>query len=231
MTLPNLVGCGADKSGTTPLYHYLNQHPDIFMAKEKQTHFFSRHFQEDVSWYASKFEGHGEEKVIGEFSTSYMLDPAVTQRITEVLPGARLLFIFRDPIERAYSNYWFSISIGTEHRRVTFSKAIRSRQGFEKYVDSEFFDTHLQRFLEFHDEKDIHVIITEELKSDPLVQMSQCYRFLGVDPLFRPDVDRSCNATVASTSTWKVSLFRSWTDAKKRLKPLLRWLPHGIRRQ
>ena len=66
MKRPNLVGCGAGKSGTTSLFQYLNQHPDIFMTKDKEVHFFSHYFDKGESWYYDHFDDSHNEKVIGE---------------------------------------------------------------------------------------------------------------------------------------------------------------------
>lgn len=230
MRLPNLIGCGAGKSGTTSLYHYLNQHPDIFMAKAKEVHFFSHHYTKGIGWYAENFKSAKEEKVAGEFSTSYMCAPDVPKRMHDLVPEAKLLFVFRNPVERAYSNYWFSVSIGTQDETVSFSEAIRQEPGYTKYVISGFYYSHLGAFLEYYSQDKIHIIITEDLKKNPLHQLVECYRFLGVDSSFQPDVERSYNKTVNATEKWKVSMFRTWTNYKKRLKPSMRWLPNNLRR-
>lgn len=230
MRLPNLIGCGAGKSGTTSLYHYLNQHPNIFMAKAKEVHFFSQHYAKGAAWYAENFKQANNTKIIGEFSTSYMQNPNVPQRMFDLLPAAKLLFVFRNPIERAYSNYWFSVSIGTQDEYVSFSEAIRTDPGYTKYVTSGFYYFHLQRFLKYYKPEKIHIILTEDLKRDPIQQLVTCYQFLEVDPAFQPDVERTYNVTVNANEKWKVSIFRAWTNSKKKLKPSIQWLPSHVRR-
>ena len=230
MILPNLIGCGAGKSGTTSLYHYLNQHPDIFMAKAKEVHFFSNHYDKGVSWYTDNFKGAHSAKIVGEFSTSYMLNPAVPERIFDLLPEAKLIFVFRNPIERAYSNYWFSVSIGTQDENITFSEAIRNDLGYTKYVASGFYYHHLQKFLKFYHPSNMYIMLTEDLKTNPLHQLRACYQFLNVDPSFQPDVERAYNVTVSTNTHWKTSAFRMWTSYKKKIKPSIQWLPNHIRR-
>jgi hypothetical protein len=232
MTLPNLIGCGAGKSGTTSLYYYLSQHPQIYMAVAKEVHYFSRHFDKGVSWYESHFAGaNAHIPVVGEFSTSYMLDTAVPQRIAALIPAARLLFIFRNPIERAYSNYWFSISIGTQPREQSFSDAIRTPAGYEKYLESGFYYQRLAPFLRHFSLEQIHIMITEEFKKEPLQQMARCYQFLAVDSTFRPDVTQQYNVTVSTKNNkWMGTVFAAWVAAKQSIKPLFKRFPLGLRR-
>jgi hypothetical protein len=230
MTLPNLIGCGAGKSGTTSLYYYLSQHPQIYMAAAKEVHFFSHHFGKGVSWYESHFVGGVNVPVVGEFSTSYILDTAVPKRIATLIPDVKLLFIFRNPIERAYSNYWFSVSIGTQDRAQSFSDAIRLPAGHEKYIESGFYYQHLAQFLQHFSPEQIYVMITEDFKRDPSYQMAQCYNFLGVDSTFRPNVNQKYNVTVTTQSSWLGSQYAAWITAKQQIKPLFKRFPVSLRR-
>lgn len=230
MTLPNLIGCGAGKSGTTSLYYYLGQHPQIFMAAAKELHFFSRHYSEGISWYESFFTGSETSPIIGEFSTSYMLDSTVPERIASLVPDAKLLFILRNPIERAYSNYWFSVSIGTQDRSQSFSDVIRTKTGFNRYIYSGFYYHHLSRFMHYISPSQIYVMITEELKLDPIKQMSMCYEFLEVDKNFKPNVDQQYNITLTTENYLLGKVFASWVNRKQQIKPLLKKFPTNLRR-
>src|SRR5690606_16913559 len=168
------------------------------------------HYERGIDWYKSHFLGSDGATIIGEFSTSYMLDPAVPERLASLLPQATLLFIFRNPIERAYSNYWFSLSIGTQDRSYTFSEAIRTPEGYDKYISSGFYYRHLERFLEYFAPEQIYVMLTEELKREPLRQMALCYEFLGVDSSFQPDVSSKYNVTVTTSGGLAASAYKSW---------------------
>jgi hypothetical protein len=229
MTLPNLIGCGAGKSGTTSLYYYLSQHPQIYMAAAKEVHFFSRHFGEGVPWYESHFVGGSNVPVVGEFSTSYMLDTVVPERMANLIPNARLLFIFRNPIDRAYSNYWFSVSIGTQDRQQSFSDVIRTRLGFEKYIEGGLYYSHLSRFLRYFPPEQIHVMITEEFKRHPIQQMALCYNFLGIEKTFEPDINQKYNVTVTTQNRWLGSSYAIWGKAKQHIKPFFKGFPIGWR--
>jgi hypothetical protein len=229
MTLPNLIGCGAGKSGTTSLYYYLSQHPQVYMAVVKEVHFFSKHFHEGVGWYESHFDASDDLPIVGEFSTSYMLDQDVPERICNLVPKAKLLFLLRNPITRAYSNYWFSISIGTQNREQSFSDAIRSDVGFKKYVENGFYFEQLARFLHFFPTEQIYVMITEEFKKQPLQQMAMCYDFLGIDNTFQPDVNQQYNVTVTASNKRLGTVYTGWVAAKQQVKPLFKRFPVRLR--
>lgn len=230
MKLPNLIGCGAGKSGTTSLFYYLAEHPEIFMAMAKEIHFFSQHYHKGLEWYGKHFSNSGDAKILGEFSTSYMLDKKVPERIAKVVPDAKLLFIFRDPVERAYSNYWSAMNMGTQSADKSFSEVIREDEGFEEYIVPGFYDQHLNRFLDFFNREQMYIMFTEDLKREPIRVMSSCYQFLGVDPSFKPNIEESYNVTVVPPNRFLLSVDKFWLELKKTIKPYFLWLPQSFRR-
>lgn len=230
MTLPNLIGCGAGKSGTTSLYYYLSEHPDIFMALAKEVHFFSQNFDRGVAWYERQFIGAGDTAVVGEFSTSYMVDDKAPERMAEIVPDARLLFIFRDPAERAYSNYWSSMNVGTQEADRDFSEVIRAQSGYDRYIVPGFYFQHLSRFLNYYPRNRIHIMFSHELRRNPEKVMSNCYDFLGVDPTFTPTVEETYNITVTPSTKWQLAVDKTWLSFKSTVKPYFLWIPHSLRR-
>ncbi|OQY35935.1 MAG: hypothetical protein B6I38_00820 [Anaerolineaceae bacterium 4572_5.1] len=231
MTLPNLVGCGAGKSGTTSLYYYLSEHPEINMALAKEIHFFSWHYDRGIEWYEKQFPAQDDARIVGEFSTSYMLDHTVPRRMSELIPDARLLFIFRNPIDRAYSNYWSALNIGAQVSGSTFSEVIRTQEGYEKYIVGGLYYEHLQRYLKYYDRDHFFIMLTEEMKNDPIGQLSSCYKFLGVDASFQPNVEKNYNITITTDKKWKATLDQGWLDFKAVIKPMFLWIPGSFRRR
>ena len=221
MTLPNLVGCGAGKSGTTSLHYYLSQHPQIYMAPVKETH----------NWYRNNFEGSSKEPIIGEFSTTYMNYAVVPARIAELIPEAKLMFLLRNPIERAYSNYWFSISIGAQKPDSTFSDVIRTQRGNQLYVSTGFYYDLISGFLRYFDRNQIYILITEELKKEPVQQMASCYKYLGIDPSFVPKVNQKFNVTVTTSKEWKKKGDQNWLVVKRAIRPFFLRFPTSIRQR
>lgn len=106
--LPNLLIIGAQKCGTTSLHAYLDLHPDVSMAADKELDFFieDRAWRRGVDWYAARFDD--AAAVRGEASPNYTGWPVwdgVPERAAAVVPGARLVYLVRDPIERIESHY------------------------------------------------------------------------------------------------------------------------------
>jgi hypothetical protein len=111
---------GAQRSGTTYLYQLLASHPEIEMAVpvRPEPKFFLRDdlFERGLDWYdATFFAGKPGALLRGEKTVSYMESDKAAQRISECYPEAQIVFVLRDPIERALSHYWFSVENGVEN--------------------------------------------------------------------------------------------------------------------
>src|SRR5207248_5761074 len=96
MTLPNFLIIGAARAGTTSLYHYLRQHPDIFMSRIKETNYYTDEDQILDSWavrsrakYEELFAGANGERAIGEATPKYLNAITGVERIHADLPGVR----------------------------------------------------------------------------------------------------------------------------------------------
>src|SRR2546423_7757610 len=127
--MPNFFIVGAARSGTTSLDHYLNQHPEIYMAPRKEVNFFTAdHFPlsgpgderinrgviDDVDHYAQLFERVAGERAIGEISVFYLCYPGTAERIKQAVPAAKIIIVLREPVERAYSAYMHLVRDGRE---------------------------------------------------------------------------------------------------------------------
>ncbi|MFC1759697.1 sulfotransferase domain-containing protein, partial [Planctomycetota bacterium] len=109
-TLPNFMIIGASKCGTTSLWEYLNRHPDVFWANPKEPMYFNWELKRprEIEWYASLFADAADKQAIGEATTSYTYAPhtaKVPQRIHQLLPDCKLVYILRPPVARTYSHY------------------------------------------------------------------------------------------------------------------------------
>jgi hypothetical protein len=145
--LPSFLIIGAQRAGTTSLYHYLAAHPEVDRstsgidgaAWNKELHFFDDRFDQGLSWYRAAFplassrklaEVRGRQLISGEATPYYLLHPLVPERVARTLPDVRLIALLRDPVERAYSHYqlmrrerreWLSFAeaIDAEEKRLT----------------------------------------------------------------------------------------------------------------
>src|SRR4051794_7359255 len=98
MALPNFLCIGAQKAGTTALFHMLRQHPEIFLHPQKETHFFSL-YRNDVPEHAYEFghfSGYRRQRLLGEISPEYMRVPGAAQSIRRVLGRIKIIVCLRE---------------------------------------------------------------------------------------------------------------------------------------
>jgi hypothetical protein len=179
--LPDFLGIGAQRAGTTWLYHCLNDHPQIGVAEQKELHFFDSGFDRGVEWYERQFPDSGQFDVVGEVTPNYLNHPDAPERIARILPEARLIAILREPVSRAYSAYEL------------FRQKRYARQSFHEVctVGSDLYNLgcyagQLERFFEHFDRSQLGIWLYDELKAEPQTFLSQVYGFLGVDATFVP---------------------------------------------
>jgi hypothetical protein len=134
MRLPDFFVIGAAKAGTTSLYALLDRHPGIFMPRVKEPEFFARDdlYAQGIESYAGKFTEARPDQIVGEASTIYSLAPffpSTARRIHQHVPDARLIYVMRQPVDRAYSFY---VQILKNYQNVTRDYAVH--RSFEDFV-------------------------------------------------------------------------------------------------
>lgn len=192
--LPDFVIGGAQKCGTTSLHRYLSAHPALYLPRRPQElHFFDfdENFAKGIDWYAGHFKLAGHAQKVGQTSPLYLYDERVPSRLANALPQARLIFLLRDPVARAYSHYWHQVKKGTESLPFMDALAMeqeRLRGGYDarrqySYVDRGRYVHQLARFARQFPRTRMLVLGTEALGSKPLDTLRLCFDFLEVDPL------------------------------------------------
>src|ERR687889_732202 len=209
MTMPNFLIIGAMKSGTTALYYYLEQHPEIYMSPVKEPNFFSSQEQENaadtvthIGTYQHLFRGASGKKAIGEASHSYLYEPGAAAEIRRYLPEARLIAILRNPIDRAYSHFLHMVRSGTE-RLDAFAQAFQEERvaglsegpTFKDYIGRGLYYDQLKRYFGMFPREQVRVYLYEDLSSAPISTVQDAFRFLRVDASFVPDVSLRRNVS------------------------------------
>ncbi len=112
---------GVQKGGTTSLYHYLSQHPQIIPASQKEVHFFDLNFSKGLEWYQSQLNQTGEQSnfLFGEASPYYIFHPLVPQRVYQLFPQVKLILLLRNPVARTLSHYYHEVRLGWEKLSLT----------------------------------------------------------------------------------------------------------------
>ncbi|MFO0792859.1 MAG: sulfotransferase [Candidatus Brocadiaceae bacterium] len=190
--LPNFLGLGAQKAGTTSLFEYLRSHSDIYLPPNKETAFFYHDYlyEKGLSYYSDHyFGGWKGQKAVGEISPHYLYHPFCCERIRKHLNNLNFIIMLRNPIDRAYSNYLMEVRRGREN--LSFKEAIekepeRIKKGlFEKdtysYVQRGFYYEQIKMYMDRFDDSRFLFLLSEDLKNNRETTMKQVYRFLGVD--------------------------------------------------
>ncbi len=216
MTLPQFLVIGAAKSGTVSLYHYLRQHPQIFMCPVNEPNFFAldgfdargqfrgpgdraalqRHCIRDRAAYEALFAAARPGQVIGEASPLYLYSAHAAQRIRRCLPDARLVALLRHPTDRAYANFRHYRLAGLEPL-AQFEQALAAEPArlaagwgpwpFWAYRAAGNYAQQLQQYMELFPAGQLLICFYEELRDDPVALLQKIYRFAGVRDDFVPD--------------------------------------------
>jgi hypothetical protein len=213
--MPNFFIIGAQKAGTTSLYHYLTQHPQVYMSPVKEPCFFNFEIASDgelvmqefrnpgrrkaakfsnMKEYQSLFRGVTHETAIGEASPPYMYAPGTAERIKRWVPKAKIIAILRNPADRAYSGYLHAVRIGREPLH-DFAEALgeEERRVHENwhytfhYRRRGLYHAQLEPYYRLFGRDKIAVWLQEDLRDDPVGVAQSIYCFLGVDDMYVPD--------------------------------------------
>lgn len=227
--LPNFFIAGAPKAGTTSLYHYLDQHPDIFMSAIKEPHYFAAEIRPDnldaevgqevasdapglrafldgsmtpkrfggtvTEWsdYLRLFANSRGETALGEASVCYLWSPSAPSAIAARIPGAKIIVMLRDPVERAFAQYLH----GATHGAIRWSfrehieRGLRHTSGplclYRPFLEFGMYAGQIRRYLEAFG-ANLWIGFYEDFRDRPREVLREVCRFLGVSDAFVPDM-------------------------------------------
>jgi len=243
LVLPNFIIIGAGRSGTTSLYYYLVQHPDIFLKPDKQPepHFFIREkeYVNGLDYYSqTHFSDYQDEKAIGEASTLTLFFERGAQRLYQHLPEIKILCSLRNPIDRMFSEYWrridhtwedlsFEAALEQEAERLKAPKDSYFRDFEpEAYQRRGYYYQHLKAWLKYFPQEQLKVFLFEDLVNDPKGLLKSIFEFLKVDPEFAPMFresakNESSHAKHQMLPETRKSLVELYKDENERLAKLI----------
>jgi len=200
---PDFIIPGVQKGGTTSLFHYLEQHPDVATSFTKEAHFFNWSYEHGRSYYKAFFplKIASKGKLVGESSPDYIDNPFVPERIAQMYPNVKLIFLFRNPAERAYSHYQMSKTFGEHIENQPFEKALDLEQErlqpikammkedplsydlklcFYNYLEKGHYADQLRRWQQHFSKEQMLILKSEDLFSQPEEIYKQAEDFLGL---------------------------------------------------
>lgn len=208
--MPDFIIVGAQKSGTSSLYHYLGQHPSLFSSYGKEVHFFDGglraridNYRKGPSWYRAHFPTRKQLPPGGktfEATPLYLFNPLVPERMSRLVPDAKLIILMRNPVERAISHFFHEKRKGREPLRIL--EALQSEEerlapamARRDFMDPSFirhsyklrgvYHEQIARYLEWYPRENMLFLCSEEFFADPQRVLRRVFRFLDVDEEFR----------------------------------------------
>lgn len=243
--MPNFLIIGAAKGGTTSMYAYLSQHPQVFMPKFKEPWYFAwdgkepafrgpgdanlaTRYVRNLKDYQALFGPAGEALALGEASTMYFHAEGTAERIRASNPAMKLILMLRNPVDRAFSQYRMRLCDGKEPL-ADFGQAVaaeeeRIRDGWSQafwYVRRGFYHRQLQPYDAAFPTEQIKIWLYEELAKEPERVVRETYAFLGVDPSFSPNIERKYNVGATPASAALPATMRQNSRVQKLVKSLL----------
>jgi hypothetical protein len=206
---------GVQKAGTTALHEYLSQHPQMVASSKKELHFFDN--EVEVQWQNPNYDAYhrqfpaGTNGLLFESTPIYLFWPPALPRIRRYHPTIKLVFIFRDPIERAFSHWAMARRRGWED--LEFEEALKREAGrlsqfnpanqswrFQSYARRGFYGRQVRRLLTFFPREQLLFLSCQELAHSPEHVLLQITSFLGLEPF------QKVSALITSESWSETSL-------------------------
>lgn len=207
---PNFFIVGAAKCGTTSLYRYLEQHPDVFVTPEKEPHYFgsdldvkpNRRVKREED-YAALYKEAGGAKARGEASSKYLFSTEAAREIKAYAPDAKIIIIVRNPIDMMWS--WHGQQLyAAEEDILDFDEALAAQEDRRngrrippgahgvnelQYTAMATFSPQIQRYFDVFGRDNVKVIIFDDFANDTVAAVKDVFRFLGVDDSFTPAIE------------------------------------------
>lgn len=213
MDRPTFLILGPSRTGTTSLYYYLSQHPDVCMSFSKEPPFFQVEYERGLEYYwKTYFQAYSGQRHAGEAAHQNFRLPYVTPRIAESIPDARFFVLCRNPVDRAFSAYWYNVTRSQEYR--SFEQAIqdnlrrletgplfederearlyaeavhnhgpKDQVPYASYLDSGYYARHIDRFAATFGRDRIRIFFFEDLVRDPHSVVRDAFAFLDLEPV------------------------------------------------
>lgn len=244
MKSPNFLIVGAAKSGTTALFEYLRQHPQIYLAPQKEISYFTGRMHNvigSMNDYLRYFQGATNELAIGEASVAYLFSAEAAKNIYRDLgPNTKIIILLRNPVDMMYSLWGHNVRVGGES--LSFKEALsaeKSRmedENFHKhaigwsfnyaYTARAKFSNQIKVYLDTFGEKQVRIYIYEEFFQNLNYWLREVFKFLEVDSSYR--VQNLKRYNVMGVPRFRI-LQRILVQPTWWTYPLRRLLPNRIR--
>ncbi|MDY6805892.1 MAG: sulfotransferase domain-containing protein [Cyanobacteriota bacterium] len=231
---PSFLIIGGQKCGTTSLYQYLCEHPQVVSARRKEVSFFTGNFNKGNNWYLKQFPRvESQEIITGEASPNYIFYPHTPQRVYEFFPEMKLVALLRDPVERAISHYYhnrkmnqiikkgkkreplsFEMAIERENRRIKGDiKRLQIDNNYNRcynfnhysYLTKGIYVDQLKRWMEVFPREQLLIFKSEHFFKNPSITLKEVLEFLDLPEFELPEYKQRNKGTLKKAKKKSIS--------------------------
>ena len=226
--LPDFIISGTVRSGTTSLYYNICEHPSVLPADYDEIGFFDSNYHLGINWYRSMFPTEKEMErvkketnfaITGEDTPFYFWKKEAAERILKDIPNSKIIIIFRNPVDRTYSNYQLGIRKKTE--TLSFEDAIDEEMNFlekhsfresvdrrRSYLSKGFYENQIKIWFNVFPREKIHILSTEDMQKNPEKTLLKIFQFLVIPnyTLKNPQKQKSSEYKKMDEKTRKILL-------------------------
>ncbi|WP_436515151.1 sulfotransferase domain-containing protein [Ekhidna sp. To15] len=203
---PDFLIIGVHKGGSTSMFEYISQHPEVEMARRKELNFYTKYYHFGMRYYQSLFPKKNVKKLTGEATPYYFFHPLVPERVKKTLPNVKIILLLRNPVLRAHSHYnmikdiepasSFDEAIKLEQSRVEKEKGkILSNpkyysidhQTFSYFSRGLYFEQ-LSNWSQHFPLENMLILKSEDLFDNTKRELKKVYDYLGLSEVYPPDV-------------------------------------------
>ena len=241
---------GAAKAGTSSMSHIVSGHPDVCMSDPRESKFFSKHYHRGPAYLFERFFPHWSgQTFLCEADTANLYVPYVAERIHRLFPDVKLVALLRDPVDRAFSDWWMHYTVGKES--LPFEGAVeraleqlkggslferpdaqaiweehlaameKGRMTWRRYLDAGYYAPQIREYWRVFGRERLLILFAEDFRRDPECQLRRLWDFLGLDGV-AVDGDPSLN------ESWSVRGAAILRHVQRR--GIVRMVPEPVRR-
>ncbi|MDJ0662831.1 MAG: sulfotransferase [Crocosphaera sp.] len=201
--LPNFLIFGVQKAGTTSVYNYLKQHPEVYLSPVKETNFLEKDWPKLIEQgrrfkakkivtfeqYKDQFKGVTNEIAIGEISPNYLFHHKTSiELIKRYVPNAKLIAILRNPVDRAISDYLMHVREGQSNTPLKEQIKYRYHKSF--VILKGCYYQQVKHYFEEFGREQVSIFLYDDLRKDSQKFLQEIYKTIGVNPDFEADTSQ-----------------------------------------
>lgn len=219
---PDVFLMGVSKAASTWIHRCLLEHPDVFVTESDSLRFFDMRYQEGIAGYEALFAGARTGQLKVDPSPTYFRSPVAAQRIAHHYPDSRFLLSLRNPVDRAFSQFWHE----KKHARLdySFEEALAHPMLFPWIVEHGFYAAHLENLLRYFSRDRVTIVLYDELVASPHDFLKHVLEGLQVSTDFKPTVltkrvnESGVRENVGMRAVGRLRTMKWWAPVRRGLK-------------